>query len=398
MVRIALLALLTAAAAVSHADLFAVSVESALRRTAAGDDVAYDLYIPVAQENAPQPPWPAVVLTHGFARSKSYHANNARYLAERGIITLTPNMTSLLGGDSSQLRNIDNTVDHVVWLRSRGADPNDSLFGLVDSARIGLAGHSAGGAVSFEAAVECQTRLVPLSAVCLLDAVPWDRTITRAASLKPLSFASVRSEPSSCNANGSVVGLLNAVVFPTDDIRVVGATHCDPENPTDWQCTLFCGGTSSQRRGVYQRLLYLFFQDAFKLRSVEPSPTTFWDAVRQYEGQGSISLAPKPARTVGSISAAKSLPDESRVRIAGVVVSAGSDAFAQQVYVAGLGEPSGLQVLCIGPAQCNCRDGDVVDAEGVLRTMQGERVLVFATVSQTQPDASSDPQTTREGP
>lgn len=398
MIRAALFVLLCAIAAASRADVFAVSVESAVRRTTAGDDVAYDLYIPIAQEGAPQPPWPAVVLTHGFARSKSYHANNARYLAERGIITLTPNMISLLGGDSAQLRNIENTVDHVVWLRSRGADPNDSLFGLVDGARIGLAGHSAGGAVSFESAVECQGRPVPLAALCLLDAVPWDRTVTRAASLRPLSFASIRSEPSACNANGSVVGLIDSVTFPADDIRIVGATHCDPENPTDWQCTLFCGGTSSQRRAIYQRLLYLFFQDAFKLRSVEPSPTTFWDALLQYEDAGSIFLAPKPARAVASISSAKSLPDECRVRITGVVVSAGSDAFSQQVYIAGPGEPSGLQVRCTGSAQCDWRDGDLVDAEGVLRTLDGERVLVYASVSNAQFSSSSAPHAAPKDP
>jgi len=74
------------------------------------------------------------------------------YLAQRGIVVLTPDMASLFGGEAAQLGCIADAVADVTWLAERSATPGDSLVGLVDPVRIGLAGHSAGGAVSFEAA------------------------------------------------------------------------------------------------------------------------------------------------------------------------------------------------------------------------------------------------------
>ena len=123
---------LLVASAPAQAALFPLAVESATRRTAAGDTIAYDLYVPQAVDGLPAPPWPAVVLNHGFARDKRYHARNARYLAERGIVALVPNLVSLLGGEAAQLRNVANTVDHMAWLRARSTTPGDRLRGLVD--------------------------------------------------------------------------------------------------------------------------------------------------------------------------------------------------------------------------------------------------------------------------
>ena len=247
----------------AQAAFFTVAVESTTRRTAAGDTIAYDLYIPEAAQGLPAPPWPAVVLNHGFARDKRYHAQNARYLAERGIIALVPNLVSLLGGEAAQLRNIENTVDHMSWLRARSGTPGDRLRGLVDPLRIGLAGHSAGGAVAFEAAWLQERRSgIPASGLVLLDAVPWARTLARAADLGPLFAVNLRAEPSACNAFAANLGLLDAVTFPADDVRLVATTHCDPENPSDFLCSLACGAASPRGAGLYQELLYLSLRES----------------------------------------------------------------------------------------------------------------------------------------
>jgi len=74
---------------------------------------------------------------------------------------------------------------------------------------------------------------IPASALVLLDAVPWTRTLARAAGLGPLFAVNLRAEPSACNAFGSNLGLLDAVSFPVDDVRLAGTNHCDPENPSD---------------------------------------------------------------------------------------------------------------------------------------------------------------------
>ena len=175
---------------------------------------------------------------------------------------LTPDLTCLLSGERGQLRNIQNLADHVRWLRSRAADPLDSLFGLIDPSRIGLVGHSAGGAVSFEAAIDLADAGEAVSAVMLMDAVPWERTVDLAGELQIESFASVRSEPSPCNGHGQILDLLNGMSFTTEDVRIVGASHCDPENPTNLLCKIGCRGSDDLAREAYQELLYAFLYEA----------------------------------------------------------------------------------------------------------------------------------------
>ncbi len=274
------------------AALFDVRIEEGVRKTSAGDTVAYELFSPRADPGLPPPPWPAVVLTHGFGRDHRYHAKNAYYMAQRGIIVLTPDMTSLTLGRPAQARNIVNTVDHILWLQGRALSDHDLLKGSIDRNRIGLAGHSAGGAVSFEAALLSQGRNVPVAALCLLDGVPWDRTLNRAPRLSWLPFASLRSEEGVCNFHGKVVSLLGRLKFSTEDIQIVEGTHCDAENPSSTACWLMCGGRSGDGRRLYQRLMYLFFQDALGVVSVEENPETYPEALRSLAARGTIIRRP----------------------------------------------------------------------------------------------------------
>lgn len=264
--------------------LFAVDVEAAKRSTARGDRVAYDLYVPRPAAGLPAPPWPAVVLDHGFGRSKGRHSATSRFLAERGFVVLVANLVSLLGGESAQLANVANTRDHVAWLKARSATAGDPIFGLVDPDRIALAGHSAGGAVAFEAAAGGP----PVRAVVLLDAVPWPRTIAMARELAVPRFLSLRSEPSACNAQGSVRKLLAGLGFESEDVRIAGATHCDAEDPTDAFCRLFCGGTSEEARAAYQRLFHLFVVDALGAPQVGDAPESWNEAIRRGVEDGSL--------------------------------------------------------------------------------------------------------------
>jgi len=89
-----------------------------------------------------------------------------------------------------------------------------------------------------------------------------------------------------------VTQLLSGLSFPSDDVRLVRATHCDPESPTDALCALFCGGTSASRRWGYQRLLYLFFQDALGVPSVESRPDTYGAAVLRGVTKGVLVVRP----------------------------------------------------------------------------------------------------------
>lgn len=69
---------------------FPVEIERGSRTTAAGDSIAYDLYLPVAVAGQPPPPFPAVILNHGFAPDRGKHALTAFLLAQRGPVVLTP--------------------------------------------------------------------------------------------------------------------------------------------------------------------------------------------------------------------------------------------------------------------------------------------------------------------
>jgi pimeloyl-ACP methyl ester carboxylesterase len=268
--------------------LYEIRLEKGTRVTPAGDSVQYSLFVPVPRRGLPKPPWPALVLSHGFARNRRYHEKNARYLASRGIVTMTPNL--LGGGRPAQLQNVRNTADHVAWLVERSSTPTDSLAGLVDERRIGLAGHSAGGAVSFEAAVASSKTDHPVEALLLLDGVPWPRTAALAPDLLPLDFASLRSEPSSCNAFASVVALLPELRFPNEDVRILGATHCDPENPTDVLCRIACGGGSGESQSLYQRLTYLFLKDALRAPALEDQ--TYREALSDLASKGVVEVEP----------------------------------------------------------------------------------------------------------
>ena len=271
---------------------YQVSVESGRRTTASGECVPYDLFIPQADPALPPPPWPAVVLRHGFARDRTRQRENAMYLAQRGIVVLTPDMASLFGGEAAQLGCIADAVADVAWLAERSASPDDPLTGLVDPKRIGLAGHSAGGAVSFEAAINTQNTTTPAAAVALLDAVPWDRTIARAPGFPTMPFASWRSEPEPCNAEGSVRSVLSGLPFPTEDVLIVGGTHCDPENPSDGLCALACGRSTTERQSLYQEFLYLFVRDALQAPSVPSEPATYAVALDEAAAAGSIVRTP----------------------------------------------------------------------------------------------------------
>ncbi len=287
MMRRLLFAACLLAAAPAGAGLFEVEVESGTRQTGTGTKVSYALFVPRPGPELPPPPWPAVVLNHGFARSKKFHADNAAYLARRGLIVLTPDQVGR-GGSFAREQNIEITLDHLEWLVTRSETPGDPLAGLVDPRRLGLAGHSAGGALAFEAAARSQLTGLPVRALLLLDAVPWRSTLEAADGLAPLALASLRSEPSACNAEGSVRGLLGGLCFPVDDLRLVDGTHCDPESPTDVLCRWACGGSTLPLRHLYRRLMYLFLQDALDLPSVEPLPAGYEETLARLEDSGRV--------------------------------------------------------------------------------------------------------------
>lgn len=202
----------------------------------------------VLYEPVPRGPGsPAVILLHGFARSPARMAGHARALAGSGIVVLTPKLKSLIGGRKARDRNVARTVEQMRWLvEAMGVDPS----------RIGLAGHSAGGALALMAAVRAQEEGLAPAALCLLDAVPWDETLEAARRLRPLPLLSITSDPSPMNAGGRIRELHAVLSVPFTHVAIPGSSHVDPENPPD----AFARALSTELgRKRYAELLLEFF-------------------------------------------------------------------------------------------------------------------------------------------
>ncbi len=268
-----------------------VDIEEAERTTSRGETIGYALYVPHLETNG-YDRIPAVILLHGFQRHYRFHRNNALYMAQRGIVVLTPNMTDLWLGPSAQRHNVRIAADHVAWLAKRSLSEGDLLSHRMDPFRIGLAGHSSGGAVAFEAVARSQKGSFPAKAVCLLDAVPWESTLHMARRFKPMPLCSLRSDPSPLNLLGLVHRLLERLSFPVEDIRIQGASHSDPENPTSPFVQLLAGLSRPEYQALYQELMYLFFQDAFGIEPKDPLLPSYRDALQELVGEGRVVIEP----------------------------------------------------------------------------------------------------------
>jgi pimeloyl-ACP methyl ester carboxylesterase len=181
----------------------------------------------------------AVILTHGFSRSPKRMAGHASTLAEHGITTWLPDLYSLMGGKKSRQKNVE------------------FLLGLVRELagahlKVILAGHSAGGALSFMAAVKAQGESLPVTSLILLDAVPWDETIDAAPRLQALPLLSMTSESSSMNAWLKVEKLHEVIGFDFTRLYLVGSSHVDPENPPGTFSRAFA---TEAGRELYSQLL-----------------------------------------------------------------------------------------------------------------------------------------------
>lgn len=174
---------------------------------------------------------PVVLWSHGFARSRAYHAEAARHAASWGLLVVTVDLPSPYGGHEENAQFL----------------AEDLLPAALDRAEAGeqwaFVGHSAGGLAAVLAAAE-----VGAGAVVGLDAVDDDdlgRDAARRVSAPTLRLV---GEPSACNASGN--GRDWSMGGTDWLVEVPGASHCDFENPTDSLCTMVCGAEDAARQAV----------------------------------------------------------------------------------------------------------------------------------------------------
>lgn len=189
-----------------------------------------------------QAPRGAVILVHGFTRSRTTLGGHAAALAEAGLLTISPDMPHTF----DFRRNAAWLAALVQALRSGhphtgGPVPRVVLLGFSAGALSSLLASNTPGVVGYIG----------------LDA--FDKV--ESAGALGLSFAPqvqaeallLRAPPSRCNAESVSAPWGGALPRLWEDRVLPEATHCDFESPTDWICRLACGAAAPDRQAAVRR-------------------------------------------------------------------------------------------------------------------------------------------------
>ncbi len=196
-------------------------------------------------------PYAAIVFAHGFMASPSSYPGNAEHLASWGYIVALPDLPD----DNTEVRQSD--ARHILsYLTEANGDPASPLYGMVDTARLGVTGHSLGGLTAMIAAardprVRAAVALDPTNPDPIMGSDPWDYAAEAPNTTAPLLVLGAPSQMCNSNANynpmyDNVGSTHRAKLVLTD------ASHCDfMVTDSDLHilgCTLFCGGSYEEAR------------------------------------------------------------------------------------------------------------------------------------------------------
>jgi hypothetical protein len=174
----------------------------------------------------------AVILVHGFLRSRATMRGHARALAAAGLVAVSADQPYLVDSRSNAL-----ALRELVAMVRAG-----DLGGhaVANALPLVLVGFSAGGLAALLASDAT-------GVVGYVGLDPYDgptragrefaRTLRTPALL-------MRGPPTACNAYGAAEGWAAALPLLVDDRLMPDATHCDFESPTDGLCRFVCGGTT----------------------------------------------------------------------------------------------------------------------------------------------------------
>ncbi len=233
---------LTALSALAACGAFAatpLATVSTVELPLAGRHVAVDVYRPGGTVRG------AVILSHGFTRSRTTLSGHAQALAAADVVALTPDLPYTF----DFRRNAQGLAELVGLLRSGGR------FGS-PVAGVVLVGFSAGALSSLLAAA------TP-GVVGYVGLDPFDKVARNGGGALGLDFAPtlrteavlLRAPPSRCNARSVAAPWASALPALVSDRVIEGASHCDFEAPTDWMCRAACGATAAERQAVVRTTL-----------------------------------------------------------------------------------------------------------------------------------------------
>lgn len=230
-----------------------VSSQKGLSFALASGPVTVDLYWPIQSSAAA----PIVVVGHGFSRSGADMTGWGEHLASHGFVVAVPTFPNRFGTDYAG--NGQRMLDIIAFVRA-----NPGMVSVPLDPRNALVGHSAGGLSAFLAAAKDPS----IEFVVGLDPVDAGGMGAQAAANLTQPTLVIAAMPGLCNGEGSAHAFYQPLTVPGSwFVRVMGASHCDAEDPSDGSCTLTCGGQSDIHHAMFRRyatahlLAHFFCQD-----------------------------------------------------------------------------------------------------------------------------------------
>ena len=122
-----------------------------------GNSDEADIYYPVLADATPVDDLPMALLLQGALVDKSFYSDYASQVARYGFVVVAPNHERFIPGLGNALVPEVSQIGAVLdALNSENVDPLSPLTGQIDTGKLGLLGHSFGGAVGLSAiANEC---------------------------------------------------------------------------------------------------------------------------------------------------------------------------------------------------------------------------------------------------
>jgi acetyl esterase/lipase len=264
-------------------DLYSYKVIVSKHTSHSGRTREFTIYVPDVNPNLPKPPFPTVLMAHGFLMTAKQQKENGEYFARRGMVVIAPNITKLLLGEETRMNNIEDILDLLKWLTTESAYKD-----VIDVNRFAVGGNSSGGAVALELLIQMQKRGMPCRTACFLDGVPWDRSWPAVKDLKPVNALTLRAENTLCNEKARMLKCLAPIPYSFDDVKIVGAHHCDAEAPTTIGCLCVCGKSDPVHRARFQRVLYLYLRDTLDAHNFETPAQPFTDLMKTMQKEGTV--------------------------------------------------------------------------------------------------------------
>ena len=196
---------------------------------------------------------PLVVLRHGYTSYKENMVGWAEHLATRGFVGV-----SFTSRDPNTIDSATDGADMAAvttWLLQRAADNASPLFGRIDTTRVAVGGHSAGGAAATVAAKQ-----IAPQALVLIDTMDSPEAIAAAKDVTAPTVATF-APANGCNENGDNQTTFKTVAGPRFGVFVSDSSHCDGEDPIDVQgCGSFCGAPTVAHHASFLRYTTAFLE------------------------------------------------------------------------------------------------------------------------------------------